>query len=140
MNDTIHKQIIAELIDYICEQYDLNKDMFTGKKRTRLQQYVDTRHMIYKALYDTLGHPNGVLTLKDIGLWVNGCDHSTVIHGIEMASNRIHQAEYYQQRYEQILRRVEVLKILRGNTENIVAAHFLYEIDQYHEAVQTLHD
>ena len=76
---------VESIVKYISNETGVSvKDMISKK---RLKEYVDARHI---AMYLTCKHTD--MTLKSIGRFFGGRDHSTVLHAKE---NVVNQMEVY---------------------------------------------
>lgn len=78
---------------------------FYGKKislkaNSRIRELVELRHMFFN-IAKNLGY-----TLKNIGIYMNNKDHTTVIHGLKTFKNLMHTDEKYKQRYLNILNKI----------------------------------
>lgn len=72
-----HHPEIADIIKYICNYYNVSVEEMQSK--SRYEECVNTRHIISYVL-STIYHKK--ISLRDIGLFIGGKNHASVIHGI----------------------------------------------------------
>ena len=92
LNDNIDKvDLIHNIKNYLEAEFCLDLS-----SKTRLQQYVKARCMFYwfAKRYTTM-------SLQEIGLMVGGLDHSTIIHGLNITEDYIHQNKDFARRLKQ---------------------------------------
>jgi len=130
-----HKEVINNLIDWVCEEYHLDKDMLTNRIRTRKQPYVDTRHMLYKVIYQRYLNTERPLALKDIGTFFGGQDHSTIIHGIQRAEQLSSNEKEYNDMMQRIALRLSEIDVSNNMDKRCIIAHLKYEKQLHREAV-----
>lgn len=80
----INRLTSSEIIEKVCERLNVRVDKV--KSRSRVQEVVNARHLIFHILYSD-AHLN--LTKTTIGKIFN-LDHSTVVHGCQVVEDRIH--------------------------------------------------
>ena len=130
-----HREVINNLIDWVCNEYHLDKDMLTNRKRTRKQPYPDTRHMLYKVVYERYLGTDFPLSLKDVGSFFGGQDHSTIIYGIEMANNFCLCEKPYNDMMQRIALRLSEIDVSNNMDKRCIIAHLKYEKQLHREAV-----
>ena len=130
-----HRSVINNLIDWVCNEYHLDKDMLTNRKRTRKQPYVDTRHMLYKVVYERYKGTDFPLSLKDVGSFFGGQDHSTIIHGIGNANKFCESERAFADMCRTIAVRLSEIDVRKNIDGGCIIAHLKYEKQLQREAV-----
>jgi chromosomal replication initiator protein len=88
------------IIDVVSMSYNETKEDIVGNRRHR--NLVDARHT-----FCYLAKQNTAATLKDIGAYIGGKDHSTVIHAIENVTNLLQTDKMTQRKYNQIIQLIK---------------------------------
>ncbi|MDO4696909.1 MAG: chromosomal replication initiator protein DnaA [Neisseria sp.] len=96
-----YKPITADLIvDIVCRNYSIRPSDLTGKKRTR---NIARPRQICMSLMKELT----ALSYQDIGQFLGGRDHSTVIHGVETVAGLREEVPEIAQDYEKLLKLIQ---------------------------------
>ncbi|MBN2281361.1 MAG: chromosomal replication initiator protein DnaA [Candidatus Marinimicrobia bacterium] len=86
---------IENIQDVITTKYNINLDTLLGKSRK--QEIAEAR---MAAMY--LARKYTSLSLKNIGLYFGGRDHSTVVHACKWVEDKLDSSEEFQKRFERI--------------------------------------
>ena len=96
------KNIKPEAILFeVAAHYKLTVEEIKTDKRKR--PFPEIRFMCYQLMKENV---TGI-TLKEIGAYWGGKDHSSIINGIKMFKNYLDTETEYRQHYEAILKRLE---------------------------------
>ena len=83
-----------DIVEKCCEFLEIDIKRVMSKNRTR--NLVDARNMIYDMLFcDKYINMNK----SEIGRFMNGVDHSTIIHGLKTLRDQLDVNEDYKERY-----------------------------------------
>jgi len=88
------------IIQIVSMYYNESKEDIRGSKRHR--NLVDARHM-----FCYLAKHNTATTLKEIGAYIGGKDHSTVIHAIDKITDLLQTYKPMQRDYNKIIQLIK---------------------------------
>ena len=86
---------IENIQEVITNKYNINLDTMVGKSRKK--EIAEAR---MTAMY--LARKYTTLSLKSIGLYFGGRDHSTVVHACKWVEDKLDSSEEFQKRFEKI--------------------------------------
>lgn len=86
---------IENIQDVITSKYNINLDMLVGKSRKK--EIAEARMV---AMYLARNYTS--LSLKSIGLYFGGRDHSTVVHACKWVENKLDSSDEFKRRFDQI--------------------------------------
>lgn len=86
---------IENIQEVITNKYNINLDMLVGKSRKK--EIAEAR---MSAMYLARNYTS--LSLKSIGLYFGGRDHSTVVHACKWVDNKLETSEEFKRRFNQI--------------------------------------
>ena len=89
-----------KIIDIVAFYYNETKEDIRGTKRPR--NLVDARH-----IFCYLAKNNTAATLKEIGAYIGGKDHSTVIHAIDKITDLLQTDKPMQRHYNKIIQLIK---------------------------------
>ncbi len=86
---------IENIQEVITNKYNINLDTLVGKSRKK-----ETAEARMSAMHLARNYTN--LSLKSIGLYFGGRDHSTVVHACKWVDNKLNSSEEFKRRFDQI--------------------------------------
>lgn len=95
-----HKQhIFKEVLASVCNEYEVNEDLLI--KKTRKREIVNARQI---AMYFLKSFTH--FSLKSIGDYFGGRDHTTVIHSLKTVNDLMYSDPDYRQRVNILRQRI----------------------------------